>query len=246
VKNGLRILRLYTMERPEWGVTEIAGSLGLNKSTASRLIGDLCKEGYLEKNSATGKYRLGLSLLTLSGVVQSTLEIAREAMDTLERLVDTLQETAHVSILENANVTYLCKVDCKHPVRLMSHVGKLNPACCTSSGKILLAELSEQEVRELYANGLPKMGPQSVETIEELLEDLRTVREQGYAVCIDEMHEDSVSIGAPIRDYTGRVIASVSIVGPRQRITAAKIPEFAKAVVEAGKEISRKLGVMEP
>jgi len=243
VKNGLRILRLYTLERPEWGVTEIAASLGLNKSTASRLIGDLCREGYLEKNAFTGKYKLGLALLGLSGVVQSTLEIARESMDILERLAVTLQEAAHISIVEKANVTYLCKVDCKHPVRLMSHVGRLNPACCTSSGKVLLAELEEAEVRELYADGLPVMGPNCVKTIGELLEQLRIVREQGHAVCIDEMHEDSVSVGAPIRDFTGRVIASVSVVGPRSRVTPERIPEFARAVMDAGKEISRRLGM---
>lgn len=242
VQNGLKILRLFSMERPEWGVTEISGALRLNKSTVSRLISDLVAEGYLEKIQSSFKYRLGLSLLCLSGVITSCLEIHREAKSTMRALADQLEETVHISILEGAHITYLHKVECKHPVRLLSHIGKNNPAFCTSSGKVLLAFETEEIVDEVIAAGLPRMGPNSITDSDALRQDLRKVRRQGYSVCINEMHEEVVSIGAPVRDYTGQVVASISIVGPRQRIDDAKIPRFVAAVVEAGKEISGKLG----
>lgn len=243
VQNGLKILRLFSMEKPVWGVTEIANTLQLNKSTVSRLIGDLVSEGYLEKTK--NKYRLGLSLLCLSGVITSHLEIHREAQDSLKTLVSKLEETAHISILEESNITYLLKVECKHPVRLLSHIGKNNPATCTSSGKILLAHQSKEILHELIENDLPKMGPNSITDPKELLRDIDKVRNQGYSVCIDEMHEDVVSIAAPIRDYTGQVIAAVSVAGPRQRINNDKIPKFTEQIIKTGKEISIKLGFIE-
>jgi IclR family KDG regulon transcriptional repressor len=243
VQNGLKILRLFSMEKPIWGVTEIANALDLKKSTASRLIGDLVMEDYLEKHHT--KYRLGLSLLCLSGVITSDLEINREAKDTLRALVDQLDETAHLSILEDANVTYLDKVECKHPVRLLSHIGKRNPAFCTSSGKVLLAFQTEEIVRQVIEAGLPRMGPNSISDPDELYRDLLKVRQQGYSVCINEMHEEVVSIGAPVRDYTGKVIAAVSVVGSRQRIIDGKIPQFINAIIKAAKEISNKLGYIQ-
>lgn len=242
VQNGLRIIRLFSKEQPVWGVTEIATSLQLNKSTVSRLVRDLVTEGYLEK--AKTKYRLGLSLLCLSGVITSHLEIHREAKETLQTLVDKLAETAHLAILESSNITYLHKVECSHPVRLLSHIGKQNPAAYTSSGKVLLAYQSTEFIQKEIEPTLSKMGPNSKTTLKEINNDLHMAREKGFSVCIEELHEDVVSIAAPIRDYTGEVIAAVSVVGPCERITKERIPFFIKEIVKAGKEISCKLGHM--
>lgn len=244
VQKGLKILRLFSNEKPEWGISEMACALHIHKSTVSRLVSELVTKGFLEKKGR--KYRLGLSLLRLSGVVTSHLEIHRESKEILHQLVDDLEETAHVAILEDGSVTYLHKVECKHPVRLLSHVGKRNPAHCTSSGKILLAYQPESKVKDWIAgNGLMQMGPNSITDPDRLLHDLRNVKKQGYSVCIDEMHEDVVSIAAPIRDYTGQVVAAVSVVGPGQRITQKKIPAFIKRIIEAGKTISINMGYIE-
>ncbi len=243
VQNGLKILRLFSLEKSVWGITEIANALQLHKTTVSRLVSDLVKEGYLEKTGV--KYRLGLSLLCLSGVITSHLEIHREAKAPLTELVERLEETAHISILESPDITYLHKVECRHPVRLQSRVGKKNPASCTSSGKVLLAFQSDKIVQELIDAGLPRMGPNSVTEPGAFLRDLQKARQQGYAVCIDEMHEDVVSIAAPIRDYTGEIIAAVSVAGPRQRITEPKIPLFVDEIIKAGRKISENLGYLE-
>ncbi len=244
VQKGLKILRLFSIEKPEWGISEMARALHINKSTVSRLVSELIQESFLEKKGR--KYSLGLSLLRLSGVVTSHLEIHRESRESLIQLVEDLQETAHVAILEDGSVTYLHKVDCKHPVRLLSHVGKRNPAHCTSSGKILLAYQTESKVKDLItATGLTPMGPNSITESSRFFQDLHTVRKQGYSVCIDEMHDDVVSIAAPIRDYTGQVVAAVSVVGPGQRITHEKIPVFIERIIASGRDISINLGYIE-
>ncbi len=243
VQNGLKILHLFTLEKPVWGVTEISNALQLNKSTVSRLIGELVSEGYLQRKR--NKYCLGLSLLCLSGVITSNLEINREAKETLKELVNKVEETAHLCILEGTNITYLQKVDCKHPVRLMSHIGKNNPASCTSAGKVILAHQSDTIKNKVIEAGLTKMGPNSITDADEFQHDLDKVKNQGYSVCIDELHEDVVSIAAPIRDYTGDVVSAVSIAGPRQRISDAKIETYTAAIIAAAKEISSNLGYIQ-
>ena len=144
VQNGLQILKLFTIEKSVWGLTEIANTLQLNKSTVSRLVTDLVAEGFLQKEQR--KYSLGFSLLSMSGVITSHLEIHRESKDILKKLVDDLGETAHIAVLEGKEITYVHKIECKNPVRLLSSVGKKNPISCTSAGKVLLAFQSDESI----------------------------------------------------------------------------------------------------
>lgn len=242
VKNAMQILRLYSGERDELGVTEMSRLLGMSKSSVHRLISTLTKEGFLEKSPDSSKYRLGLALLGLCGVITTHMEIHREAIPTLESIVDKLGEACHVCVLEGSDIVYLHKVECKHPVRLLSHIGKRNPAFCTSGGKSILAFQAENIVSSVIESGFIPYGPNTITDPAQFRENLQTIREQGYAVCVDELHEDVVSIGSPIRDYSGDVVASVSVVGPKQRITPDKIALFTKTVLEASREISEKLG----
>ena len=127
VKNALRILNSFTMDEPEKKVSDISSSLGLNKSTVSRTMATLASEGFVFKDPETKKYRLGFSILTLSGIINSNMDIVRESQPILNKLVETLGETAHISIFDHLEVVYLQKVECNHPVRFLTHVGKRNP-----------------------------------------------------------------------------------------------------------------------
>lgn len=240
VQRGLQILKLFTATEPVWGITDIATTLKLSKSTVSRITHDLVEEGYLEKNR--NKYRLGFPLLCLSGVITSHLEIHRESRDTLKTLVHKLRETAHIAILEELEITYLHKVECPNPVKLFTNIGKKNPPTCTGSGKILLAYQPETAIQALIDAGLPKMGPKSITDPQKLKLELKNVRKNGYSVCIDEMQEGIISIGAAIRDYTNEVVAAVSIVGPKQRGIGNDALPYINEVIKAAEEISEKLG----
>lgn len=240
VQRGLQILKLFSLAEPVWGITNIADTLQLSKSTVSRLIKDLVEEGYLEKTSS--KYRLGLSLLCLSGVITSHLEIFRESKDIVKDLVNRLEETAHIAILEDLNVAYLHKVECKKPVPLLTNIGEKNPPTCTGSGKILLAYQDKETVEEIMKAGLPKMGPNSIIEPQQLLHELENVRNNGYAICVDEMQDGIISIGAPIRDYTNEVVAAISVVGPKDRGMGKDIAPYINELLKAADDISNKLG----
>lgn len=240
VQNGIRVLHLFTQENPVWGITEIANKLELTKSTVSRLVADLVAEGFLQKEEK--KYTLGFSLLAISGVITSHLEIDRESKDIVKKLVDDLGETAHIAVLEGKEITYVYKIECKKPVPLYSSIGRQNPVSCTSSGKVLLASQKKEVIDRIIKEGLPQLGPNSITDPGLLESQLLQIKEDGYSICINELHENSVSIAAPVRDYTGDIAAALSVVGTRDRIDDKKIDFFKEAIIKAANEISIQLG----
>ncbi|KAA9025720.1 IclR family transcriptional regulator [Niallia endozanthoxylica] len=242
VKNALRILNSFTMDEPEKKISEIASSLGLNKSTVSRTMATLASEGFVFKDPETKTYRLGFSILTLSGVINSNMDIYRESQPVLNKIVETTGETAHISIFDQLEVVYLQKVECNHPVRYLTHVGKRNPPYCTSSGKVFMAFADDKVVEAIIENGLQKYTKNTITDPDKLKAHLKEIREKGFAYSFEEFSEGVVTIAAPIYDYTGKVIASLSIVGPKQRISQQKIPSFAKKIISSSLEISRNMG----
>ena len=242
VRNALRLLKCFTMDEPEKKVTDLAKDMNLSKSTVSRLLQTLASEGFISKNPETQKYRLGLSVLCLSGVVISNLELHREAMPVLRKLVDQVEETAHIAVLEDMDIIYLQKIECTHPVRILTHIGRKNPAHCTSAGKLLLAYQDPNVVKEKITAGLTAYTEKTITSPEKFLTHLALIRKNGYAVSVEEFRPGIVSVAAPIRDYTKQVIACVNIVGPIQRIQPQTINKYVKHVVNAGKEISERLG----
>ncbi|AXN40832.1 IclR family transcriptional regulator [Peribacillus butanolivorans] len=243
VQNAMQILRLFTVEKREWTLSEIAEKKTMSISTTKRLLKVLENYRYLERRSGTKKYRLGLSILRLSGIVTTTMEIHREAQSSLKKLVNDFGEAVHIGILEGTETVYLDKMESLHPVRLSSHTGKNNPAYCTGCGKVILAfkEHTEQEeiIKTIELQGFYQFGSKTVRNARELKSHLNQIKKQGYAVCIDEFSEGITSIAAPVYDYNESVVASISITGPNNRID---IPLFVEGVVKAGKDISESLG----
>ena len=242
LKNALRILNSFSMDEPEKRIGEISSSLGLNKSTVSRTMATLASEGFVFKDPETKKYRLGLSILTLSGVVNSTMDIYRESQPILSKLVESLGETAHISVLDHLDVIYLHKVECNHPVRFLTHIGRRNPPYCTSSGKVLLAFSDENIIHSVIEKGLHKFSKNTITDPDLLHANLREVKKNGYATSVEELLDGVTSIAAPIFDYKGKVIAALSVVGPKQRFQSHKIQSIAKIVISAGLDISRNMG----
>jgi IclR family transcriptional regulator, KDG regulon repressor len=243
VKNALRILKSFTMDEPEKKIGDLAESLGLNKSTVSRTMATLASEGFVYKNPETKRYRLGYSILSLSGIVNNNMDIYRESMPIINKLVETAGETSHISIIDNLEVIYLQKVECNHPVRVLTHVGRRNPLYCTSSGKVLLAFSKELELLDqVIEKGLKQYTKNTITDPKKLTEHLKEIRHNGYAYSFEEYNEGVHSIAAPVYDYRGRVIAALSMVGPKQRIQQQRLNNLAKRVIHAADEISSRMG----
>ena len=242
VKNALRILRSFSVDEPEKKISELSMKLGINKSTVSRTMSTLASEGFVYKDPDTQKYRLGFSILALGGVLNSSTDVYLESQSVLNKLVANIGETAHLSVLDGTDIIYLNKVECNHPVRFLTHVGRRNPAYCTSSGKVLLAH-AEQSILDLVLNQeLKAFTSNTITKPEELLAHLQEIKETGYAFSYEEFTEGVSSIAAPIYNYEGKVVAAITVVGPIQRIQHHKVHGYAKKIMEAGMEISHRMG----
>ncbi len=242
MRNALRLLNLFTMDEPELTVSEIAEKLDVAISTAHRLTSTLLHEGFLVKDPTTKYYRLGASILAMGNTVLSQIELCRFSTAILEQLVKETGETAHLSILKDTQVVYLFKIDSLHPVHLLSHAGRQNPAYCTSSGQAILAFEKESLIDKVIEEGLTLYTKHTITNSIKFRDMLKKVRNNGIAISKEEMHEGVISLAAPVKNLQGKVIASVSIAGPTSRIHHQNLDYFINAVKKAAFDISSKIG----
>lgn len=242
LKNALRVLESFSVDVPEKGVTEIAQETGLGKSTVHRVLTTLEEAGYVRKDETTRRYRLGLSVLSLGGVLISNLEIYREAQHLLEAFANRFDEAVHLAVLEDYHTVYISKIESTHPVRILTHLGRKNPIHCTSSGKVILAFQDDEMVEEIISRGLEGFTPTTVTDGEQLRADLVDIRSLGYAISHGEMRVGVSSIAVPVRDYTRQVVGAVTVVGPTQRFTPTKVQALTKQLQSVGHEVSTRLG----
>jgi DNA-binding IclR family transcriptional regulator len=225
----------------EAGVTEVAVELGVHKSTAFRLVATLESHGMVEQNEERGKYRLGVGVLRLAGATTARLDVVQEARPICRKLAADSGETVNIAVLSDRSALYLDQVAGQSALQSHNWVGQHIPLHATSNGKVLLSGLSGDEV-DNRGPQLPSYTPETVTTKARLRRDLAEVREQGYAVAVDELEVGLTAIAAPIRNAHGDVIASLSVSGPTFRLGEPRVKELVPVVQDAAEEVSRRLG----
>lgn len=231
LKNALHILKSFSADDPELSLDEIVEQVAVSKSTACRLIQTLQSEGFMTQHTRSNTYALGVSILSLSNMMSNQFYGLKEMTGFLKKLTHITGESSHIAVLQGNEVVYLKKEDNQHRVQLRSHIGKRNPAHCTASGLALLGYLSNRELAALYKDGFEMETPFSISSIDQLTERLEVGRKQGYFTSDREMVETVLSIGAPIFNKDGEVIASISIAGPRKRL----LPQVKRSIDEVVK-----------
>ncbi len=242
VRNAARLLCAFTPADRDLGVSELAARLGLAKSTVHRLLSTLARDGLVERDEA-GRYRLGLKLYELGAIVADHLDLHDVIAGPIDDLRNRTGETVHVAILEGAEVVYIARRESPHTLRLFSRVGHRNHAHCTSTGKVLLAFLSEPE-RAAILDGrqLVAHTPHTITDRDRLEEELEAIRRRGWAENLNESEMGVTSLAAPIRDASGRVVAAISVAGPGPRFTRETVRRFAAETVRIADAISSRLG----
>ncbi len=243
IERAVSILNAFSAERPEYGVTELANELGLHKSTVHRFLVNLEHAGLVERSPRSGRYRLGLHILELGGLVMQQMSLWEEALPFLEGLVRDTGETGHLAVLDNGEAIYVERVETHRALRIPSAVGRGYPAHATSLGKVLLAYLGSTEVDGIIrAHGLEAYTSNTIVDESELEHELIVIRDRGYAIDNEEYDEGLRCIGAPIHDHTGAVVAAVGVGGPVTRVTPERVDELAELVTRAAAGLSRRLG----
>jgi IclR family KDG regulon transcriptional repressor len=243
VRNAARLLKAFLTREESIGVSELARRLDLGKSNVHRLLSTLVTEGLVEQDPRTGGYRLGIVMFELGEAVKVHLDLHAAAGPVLAHLREQTGESSQVGVLDGDEVVYVDRLESAHSLRLFTETGRRVPAHCTSSGKVLLAHGAEHD-REAFLGrrGLARLTPQTITDPALLRDELATVRARGWAEAINEREIGVASIAAPIRNIHGDVVAAISIGAPVARFGAVPRRRIARALVEAGEAVSRRLG----
>lgn len=237
-----RLFNLFCVEQPEWGVSEAAQALGCPKSSMSTLMRTLADQGLLYRTSER-RYRLGWRIMAMSRILLETTEFSKEARQAMEHLVSLFGETTHLAALERGQVIYVDKLQGTRAVQVaVTAVGSRFMAHGTAVGKALLAYRPWEEVVEiLKAQGMPQLTPNTICTQEAFREELERVRKRGFAYDLEEGMQELCCVGAPIRDYTGEVVASMSLSIPAYRFWPSE-EKYRNSLLVAVRQVSQKLG----
>lgn len=239
----LAILNALANAGRDASLVELAAMVKLHKSTVHRLSMILESYRMVERDPQTGRYHLGLRLFELGTIAVSSFNVRERARRYLERLVHEAEETVHLCVLDAGEVLYLEKMEPTRSVRMSCHIGRRNPAHCTSVGKAMLARLSEPEVDEIVRrHGLERRTAKTIASPVELKAELRAVRSRDYAIDDEEVEEGVRCVGAAVLDHAGRPLAAISVSGPAFRMTPEKLPVIAASVCRAAAELSREGG----
>jgi IclR family KDG regulon transcriptional repressor len=245
---SLKVLELFSPQKREWSVQDMAEMLRYHKSSIQRIVSTLEREGFLKRvQSNRGVYRLGPQVLFLGSIADMSTDLRSVARPIMAQLVKRVQETSYLCILEGNQCLYVEKVESSQPIQIIHAVGKRNPLHCTGVGKALMSGMTEQEIRKFVSAGrLKSFTPHTITKVDSLLLEIEQIRKSGVAYDLEELDLGVECVAAPIHNHAGRVVAAVSISGPAQRFTPEVLPRFEKEVRACARAVSWELGFLGP
>ncbi|MCR8632642.1 IclR family transcriptional regulator [Paenibacillus radicis (ex Xue et al. 2023)] len=214
----LQLLECFTLETPEWGVTELSHRLDLYKSVVHRMLSTLEGRGYVTQNSTTKKYTLGIKIFELGMVVSNQMDLRKIAKPLMDELSQNVNETVMLLVPDGLEGICLEKVESTHSIKSTSPLGRRVPLYAGATSKMLMAYLPEDKIEKIIQDGLQKMTEKTITDPEKLREQLRTIRGEGHCITVGEYTQGSMGIAAPITNYDGDIIASLSVTGPEFRM----------------------------
>ena len=223
VANSIRVMTSFSGEEDELGITTLATRLRLAKSTVHRLAATLTSSGFLEQNSDTGKYRLGMALFELGALVRRG-------------------ETVQLGVVDHLSVLYVYEMESPRAIRMAAAVGGRAPLHCTAVGKVLLAHQPQEFVNEVLEAGLTAYTTKTLTKREAVLAMLSDVRSREHAIDDEESESGLRAIAAPIRNHNGAVVAAVGVAAPVQRMNKKVMQTCVPSVIATANAVSGRLG----
>lgn len=242
VDRMLSILELVSKQQNGISLSMISKELGIPKTTVLRLLERLTARGYVEYEEHSEKYFIGMETILLSMTALSSIDIVEVSIPYLKELSSSTKETTFLGVYNNGDIVYLYKSEGTRSMIMNSQLGSRRPVHCTGLGKAILSGFSiEQAVNILTEKGMPRMTKNTIVSVDEYLKELNQVRINGYSMDNEELEEGLGCYAAPIYNYTGKVIGSICVSGPIDRIKENKEP-LVTQLKEAANYISRRMG----
>ena len=242
VDRALFLLETIAEAGGEATLTDLSVRTGLNISTCHHLLATLIQRGFAAKVPGRRLYALGARILYL-GHACLQVDLPRRAQPFLEAINAATGETVHLAALQGDQVVTVARREARHAVRVDSGpIGKVDAPHATSLGKAIMAWLPEDEMKRLVAHGMKRFTENTITEFPALIEDLRHVRRNGYAIDREEILPGVICIGAAVRDQAGTVIGAISASTPTMRATEEHLGLMRSEIVAAARAMSALFG----
>lgn len=240
VLRAIELLKAFPPESPERSLAELADAVGLNRTTTYRLLSALQSEGMVEREGA--RYRLGPEIAALGARASGSGELRAAARAEMTTLAESIGETVSIEVLVGRDVLILDEVSGRYVVGTVPSVGTRWPAHATSTGKVLLAFARAETLTEFLSEPRVRLTPRTIVATTAFGRELIRVQGRGFAVTREELEAGFVAAAVPLRGASGAVVASLSIGGPKARLTAERVASLIPSLKEAAMRISARLG----
>jgi IclR family KDG regulon transcriptional repressor len=244
VQKALNLLEALVRSGQPRRLTELSRELGLTKPNVYRLLSTLSILGYVKKDPITSLYSPTLKLWEMGSMLVRDVDLVSVAAPRLRKLAADTRESAQLAVFDSGFVVYVDKVDSSQPVKAVTSIGSRIPATVTSTGKAILAWLPP-EALDLAFEHVKRYTPLTLMRRKDIERDLEETRLRGYAINAGEFRLGVCGLGAPVRDRSGGVVASVGVWGAEKSILGSRRDELAHMAVMAARDISRELGFVE-
>lgn len=242
LERGLRLLSHFSRQDRTLSAPEFARRMGLPRSTVFRLLTTLEALGFIERTEGGRSYRLGMAVLSLGFEYLASLELTELGSPLLQRLRDEIGYSCNLVVRDGRSIVYVAKVSAPTLFPSAVNLGTRLPAHATVLGRVMLTDLGDDELDELYPDeALEVYSPSTPPTLSALREILAQDRAQGYAMGAGFYEPSITSIAAPVRDHTGRVVAAMGAALPSSRVEQSRVAELIGQVRTTADELSRLL-----
>ena len=240
---GLEVIRSFSAEAPRQTLTEVAERAGLTRAGARRILLTLQTLGYVHHDGRL--FQLTPRMLDLGFAYLSSLPFWNLAEPVMEALVAEVKESCSAAVLDGTDIVYVLRVPTQKIMRINLGVGSRLPAYCTSMGRMLLAGLPEDELRQRLLDSQPVARTQAtVVDVDALMARIAQVRQQGWSLVDQELEEGLISMAAPIQNAKGQILAALNISGQANRSNAQAMQDtMLTPLLSAAQTISRMVGL---
>ncbi|MGA8941281.1 MAG: IclR family transcriptional regulator [Thermoactinomyces sp.] len=235
-ERALDILLCF-VDKTQLGMMEIAERTGLNKSTVFRLLATLESKGFVKRNQQTEKYELGFRIWELAAHLNRSDDPAVLFLPEMERLRDKLDETVSLYIRDGKERIRIQAVESNQAIRRVAPIGARMPLTVGASSKILMAFADSQVVQEVLAES---EWPDHVSKVD-YLQQLKTIREDGYAMSVEEREAGTAAVAVPIFSRRSRLVAALTVSGPVSRMNVNKMIRFVPDLLEAASKMGKMI-----
>jgi DNA-binding IclR family transcriptional regulator len=237
---GLLILDVFSQQRPDWGIRELARELDLNPATVVRLVTTLEQLGYLERDAKTQRYSLGPMVIQLARLYRQQNPLPELAQKVFESYADRFDYNFYLGRLNNFQVIYLAVLDGRGPIQIVVEPGAPTALHTTALGKALLAFQPDDYIHQFIQQcRLPAYTERSIQDAGALWEQIQAIRRTGVATNDGEHYEDIAAVGVPIRTAGETAVMGISLAYPRHLVYENRID--VGEVISITQEIAQKV-----